>query len=31
MTVVDVAGYLTEERRRWPLFTASPRRRKYSK
>ena len=25
MTVFNVAGYLIEERRRWPVITASPR------
>ena len=25
MAVFDVAGYLVEERRRWPVITASPR------
>ena len=25
MAVFDVAGYLIEERRRWPVITASPR------
>ena len=25
MTVFNVAGYLVEERRRWPVITASPR------
>ena len=30
MAVFSVAGYLIEERRRWPVITASPRR-QYSK